>query len=92
MLFSAIGSLGTALFGVLWWFFRRLHTRFDKLSDNMHSMEVRITEKIERLDREHDEIKKDLGKLFTQVGKLEGYVHGQDVHKRRPSTYEEHNQ
>ena len=91
--FSIIGSLIAALGMVVWFFFRRMQKKLDLVckeitemtkdyKDNIHKMEIRLSDKLDKLEGEHYRTREDMSKLFTRVGQLEGFVHG--VHKEYP--------
>ena len=80
-----------ALSAVVWFFFTRMQKKLDVLSaditsmtkdykDGIHSMERRLSDKLDKLEGEHYRTREDMSKLFTRVGTLEGFVHG--AHKK----------
>lgn len=90
---SIIGSLVMALGCVVWFFFQRMQKKLDAVcreitemtkdyKDNIHRMENRLSDKLDKLEGEHYRTREDMSKLFTRVGQLEGFVHG--VHKEYP--------
>lgn len=100
ILLSLASTLLMALGAVLWFFFQRAQQKLDRISHDIldmtkeykteiHSMENRLADKLDMLEKEHHRTREDMSKLFTRVGTLEGFVHG--VHKEFPkSKLEEH--
>lgn len=79
ILLAIISSLIICLGTIIWHFFKKMYDKLDKSMHFMHEMELRLTEKIEKLDDEHNRTKEALAKLFTQVGKLEGVIFGKEA-------------